>query len=336
MLIVVGLDSFDSDYYRSVSTQQIDSLAERGHLEPFEELGPNELYTPILWPSILAGEHPHTLFPEYYEDSDDTPENKRSAYFERLLDSRIFQIPHDMAARNLSASQKDRLYKYLDRAGIERNTTKIDTIAEEAFQFYQPVFSKSESYNLISLPGYNEDKNNKKLKQMMENPTAENGDFSVSSDATTFERLAAKDDMDRLIRLLQSIQSRKYDFIFTHFFGLDPIQHVWRTDSEMMERWYLLYDNFVRQIMNELGDDDTLVVLSDHGMEAEGVHSRRAFYASTKELWPAETRSMIDVKDVLQEELENHIGESSTDEITDPTLSEASREHLEDLGYFSE
>lgn len=65
MLVVLGLDSWDHKRYQQLDTPIVDGLDEQTELEPFDGLSRGELVTQVLWPSMLIGESPKTLFPEW-------------------------------------------------------------------------------------------------------------------------------------------------------------------------------------------------------------------------------------------------------------------------------
>lgn len=192
--------------------------------------------------------------------------------------------------------------------------------------------------HVISVPGINEDDINRELKDMIAPETSKSSqDFSgyePLTDVTKFERKALSADADRLIRVLNAIRSRKYDFVICHFFSLDVVQHVWANTPSMMNRWYGIYDDFVGQIQQELFEDDTLVLVSDHGMEKEGIHSKHAFYASTNKIWSDDHRKMEDLKTALELELKTHSYSDQSQVDPKTHITEDTRNHLSDLGYF--
>lgn len=73
MIVILGFDSFDGHRVQSVDTPTINDMTESGVMRTFESLEPSELMTTVLWPSLLAGDHPKHLYPEYYES--DSPFN---------------------------------------------------------------------------------------------------------------------------------------------------------------------------------------------------------------------------------------------------------------------
>jgi len=111
------------------------------------------------------------------------------------------------------------------------------------------------------------------------------------------------------------------------------IQHVWADNLSQLERWYGIYDDYVGNVRRTATDNDTVVVVSDHGMESDGIHSKRAFYACDKPLWDAKHRRMEELKTCLASEIPVH---SASDRMksNEVRISQEARTHLSDLGYF--
>jgi hypothetical protein len=100
-----------------------------------------------------------------------------------------------------------------------------------------------------------------------------------------------------------------------------------------MRRWYGLYDDIVGRVECALADEDTILLVSDHGMKASGVDSRRAFYACSKLIWNSHEWRLPDLRSVLEKELRSHdVGQN--DSGTSQTINRESRDHVEQLGYF--
>ncbi|GAA0297106.1 alkaline phosphatase family protein [Halarchaeum salinum] len=119
-----------------------------------------------------------------------------------------------------------------------------------------------------------------------------------------------------------------------HIHYPDATGHAYCEDRESLRRAYERTGEFVAEIVAALGEDDELLVLSDHGMvvdwyaDAEdrgmesGGHSWRAFAGSTCESVP---ESILDVRE--------WVDEHATSARSDREEFDIDEERLRDLGY---
>lgn len=331
MLVVVGLDSLDADTidcYETPAIDQIRAEGEGGKMETPVGLARNELNTQLLWPSMLVGENPKDLFPSYYEDDSQTTKHWNLP----LLSNSLAQWIEQEVSNIASSDAKRRLKQLLAQFGFEKEHIGENKLAETS-----SLLDTADAAHLISVPGINEDDINRNLKDMIapKSTCSNRNGYEPSGDITAFERKALSGDADRLIRFLNAIASRRHDFVMCHFFSLDLVQHVWADTPAKLKRWYGLYDDFVNRVRQTLSEDDTLVLVSDHGMETEGVHSKRAFYASNKRLWGDTPRKMEEVREVLESELQRHSPDDSNRKNDTPHITSETKDHLSKLGYFS-
>lgn len=326
MIVVIGLDSIDAARIKSCHTPNIDKIisdGEGGRMDPGDGLTSDELITQVLWPSLLAGRHPKELFPSYYESQ--VTETKR--WDNPLLDRAISRRIEERLARILPREAKEGLKRYASKVGFSKSH-----IGDNQLEKNGSLLDTAKAPGLISIPGVNEDSTNADLKRMI-SPQSGTGEYQPTVDMVDFERACLRADSDRLIRTLEAVSSRQYDFLMSHFFSVDLVQHVWADTPGKMERWYGFYDDFVGRVRDELDPDDVLVVISDHGMETSGIHSRRAFYACSKQIWDEDERKLPEFRGVIETELVNHtIDRDETRKKV--TVKKETRDHLEHLGYF--
>lgn len=206
------------------------------------------------------------------------------------------------------------------------------TVGKEHLDSRSSVLDAASDPYLISIPGVNEDMRNYELTEMMDTPNGKDiSDAELDVTPESYERRAFELDSAHLAETLQAI-NRGHDLVWAHFAGMDFIQHMFADSERLMQRWYKFYDNITEQVLAELGEADTLVVVSDHGMEESGLHSTRAFFGSTTPLWGETPAEMESLRSVLERELHNHETKAETDELT-LQLSEETESHLENLGY---
>lgn len=118
-----------------------------------------------------------------------------------------------------------------------------------------------------------------------------------------------------------------------HVHALDVFGHAHATELDELERLYRRVAEFVEDLRAALGEDDDLLILSDHGILNEaldegtdrdfGDHSFRAFVSSTRE--DPLPESVFDVKDWVEDRL--------TETGTEHSELDMPEEQLRQLGY---
>lgn len=115
-----------------------------------------------------------------------------------------------------------------------------------------------------------------------------------------------------------------------HVHMLDHMGHLYAERPDKLRRAYEDVDALVGWLQEAV---DTLIVISDHGMQSSqlddsdpGVHSWRSFVAATG-TYDALPESVLDVNDWILELVSDEINNQTT------TTADAPTEHLQDLGY---
>lgn len=115
----------------------------------------------------------------------------------------------------------------------------------------------------------------------------------------------------------------------THIHVLDVLGHLHYDDEERYREVYENVDERVGELRAALGEDDELLILSDHGMEATwlddedpGTHSWRAIASTTVDSPPEHA---LDVREWVEEHVET-VDAAGTE-------ADIPEEHLKELGY---
>lgn len=140
---------------------------------------------------------------------------------------------------------------------------------------------------------------------------------------------------------------RDYDLIFVWLSHIDTIGHLAPlTQSGWQERAYNRAAQKTQFINESLGEEDTLVCVSDHGLQ-NGKHTHNAFLSSTDEVVLNETQSVIDLRSALDSVTPssgNLIGLNDYPDIrsefryensSDRQTADQIHAQLEELGYLS-
>lgn len=158
----------------------------------------------------------------------------------------------------------------------------------------------------------------------------------VTSDPGEFYERAMEMSMIRIARVRRALRSKGYELVFGYTSGLDLVGHVAYAEPGLQRRAYGELDDFVGELRGDLGEDDELLLVSDHGLQ-EGEHTEEAVVASTSEELIRDVESVLDVKGAIEAELRRNDheppGKESMQPIGTGEKGQEVREHLEDLGY---
>jgi hypothetical protein len=142
--------------------------------------------------------------------------------------------------------------------------------------------------------------------------------------------------MVRIAMTRRALRSREYELVFGYTSGLDLIGHVAYQSPGMQAAAYDELDDFVGELRSDIGPDDELVLVSDHGLQ-EGVHTDEAIVTSTNPTFVDRVDSVLDVRAAIDAELAGADHVPSPREFEkgtgDEEGAEVVREQLEDLGY---
>jgi len=158
----------------------------------------------------------------------------------------------------------------------------------------------------------------------------------MTSDPGEFYELCMEMSMVRIARTRRALRSRRYELVFGYTSGLDLIGHVSYAEPGLQERAYEELDDFVGELRGDIGDNDELLLVSDHGLQ-EGEHTEEAVVSATSERLVEDIDSVLDVRDAVERELRETDHEPEAKEsrgrIGGGKKGQEVKEHLEDLGY---
>ncbi len=247
-IIVIGLDGATWDL--------IKPWADEGKLPTFKYLMENGAWgvlestipplSPSAWVSIYTGCKPskHGIF--------GFVKRKEDSYFYRPISSKDVKKPT--------------VWEILSEYGLR-------SIVINALFMYPPKPINGVIITGLGTPSKNSDfvypKSYKEL--ILKNFPKYDVDFNedlllVSSEAEEFIN-RIKEVTSEQIRLTEYfIKNEQWDFLFSIFRALDVIQHYFWNDQKLIFEFYKIFDNFLKDLMNDLkGDNFVLFVVSDHG-----------------------------------------------------------------------
>lgn len=320
-VVVLGIDALDPELVDPESHPNL-TLDRYETIETINSSS-GEPSTHELWPTIITGLPPE----EHGLQLDDGVawENPLLAFASRISD---YVLPDSIQTR---------LGAWL-----------LNTTSEDAFRvpasYYDgtasTVFDGIESL-AIGIPNYvtdpdSEDREHQLRRQMgtlfERDPDAKGG--HTSSDVREFYERCLEMAMIRIARVRRGLRGRKHELVFGYTSGLDLIGHVTHSRPEVQARAYDELDDFVGELRADLGDDDVLMLVSDHGLQ-DGLHTEEAMIASSDPNMIDGVESVLDIRDAIESAIAETIQKSQMrwEQSSATVESEAVRKQLEDLGY---
>jgi len=323
VLVVLGIDALDPELVDSSSHPNLTLDSHR----PIETIvsSSGEPSTHELWPTIITGLEPddHGLT---LEDGV-AWENPLLAAGSRLAD---FVLPDRLqsaiGAWLLTNTEQDAFRVPASYYADNGLTTVFDGRAATA----------------IGVPNYvtdpdSEDREHTLRRQMGElferDPEARGG--HTSADPERFYEQCLEMAMIRIARTRRGLRSRRHELVFGYTSGLDLIGHVAYDRPGLQTAAYRELDEFVGELRADLGADDELLLVSDHGLQ-DGLHTDTAMVAATAERLSSDIGSVTDVRAAIEAELadgRHRPAPRSFGEAAGDNAGETVRDHLDDLGY---
>ena len=93
----------------------------------------------------------------------------------------------------------------------------------------------------------------------------------------------------------------EWDLFMQYFFVLDAVQHVFYNNLKKIAKFYIMFDEFVGKVREEIDDDTLLLIVSDHGQK-KGIHTNYGFYSVNKPLG-LKNPKLIDFRWIIEEML---------------------------------
>ncbi|WP_135363167.1 alkaline phosphatase family protein [Halosimplex halophilum] len=325
-LVVLGVDALDPDLVDADAHPNL-TLAAHGAIGTIDSHA-GEPSTHELWPTIITGLPPSEHGLELGDDG-------------VAWGNPVLEFGSAVADYLLPDSLQTRLGAWL--------LTNTDTDAFRTPATYYAdnglttVFDGREA-EPIGVPNYvvdpdSEDREHalrRSLGDLFErDPEATGG--HTSSDPETFYEQCMEMAMIRVARARRAYRGGRHELVFAYTSGLDLIGHVTYDRPELQRAAYDELDEFVGELRADLGDDDELLLVSDHGLQ-DGVHTHEAMVAATDGSLVESIESVTDVRAAIDAELDG------TDHSGTPTHRPAAgegggvggdrvKEQLEDLGY---
>jgi hypothetical protein len=320
-VVVFGIDALDPELVEAERHPNL-TLAAHDAIETITSVA-GEPSTHELWPTLITGLRPE----EHGLQLDDGV-----AWQNPLL-----RAGSSAADYVLPAGVQTRLGAWL------LNNTDEDAFRTPATYYAErdiPTLLDGEDRLAIGIPNYvvdpdTEDREHQLRTQMGElferDPEATGG--HTSADPAEFYEQCMEMAMIRTARVRRGLRGRRYELVFGYTSGLDLIGHVSHDRPALQERAYDELDEFVGELCDDLGEDDELVLISDHGLQ-DGLHTEQAMIAATDPGVVDAVAGVCDLRAAVEDLLADGTHTPDDRETASGGVdSEAVRQQLEDLGY---
>lgn len=155
-----------------------------------------------------------------------------------------------------------------------------------------------------------------------------------SADPTAFYNSCLEMAMVRVARCRAALRAREYELVFGYTSAMDLVGHIAYQAPGMQAAIYDALDEFVGELRADLGPEDELLLVSDHGLQ-DGVHTTEAMVAATDPAIVEDVAAVTDLKAAVDRQLDavDHRPTGHEFAIDEAADGAAVREQLEDLGY---
>lgn len=326
-VVVLGIDALDPDLLEQYEFPNL-RLTETKRISTISSTANNEPSTHELWPTIITGLPPE----EHGIQLDDG----------LSWENPILRIGSRVGGKVLPNSVRVRLGAWLLDNTDEGNFRGPASYYEK--HGIPTVFDDVEA-KPIGIPNYvvdrdDDDREHELRKNMGDLFQLDLDDDTehhhVTSDPNEFYELCLEMSMIRIARVRRALRSERYELVFGYTSGLDLVGHIAYAEPGLQRRAYNEFDDFVGELRNDLGEDDELILVSDHGLQS-GEHTDEAAISATNTQLIENVDGVLDIKSCIEAELARHNHQPDGKDPIDPIGSEEGsnevREHLEDLGY---
>lgn len=323
-VVVLGWDGLDPDLLREFGVEGSFGAVREIETVVNRELG--KPHTWELWPSIITGQHPdeHGIHAEeYIEDSWSNPLVRWAAKLSTPLPDWI-RWRAGRIVRDAGATIDFETQEYYEVNGF---STVFDGRASYAVGVPNYRSLVDDAHGLVCDRGA-------ALAEYMATETVdgETRRRPTVSPMRFMERIEA--DAAEKLALTRAAITQDYDLVFVWLAYVDTAGHVAPTVADprgWMQHTYETTAQYTDFIKNTLTKDDTLLCVSDHGLQ-DGEHTETACISS----WPHDhtdgVESVLDVAARIDELAPQSQSSRECFENSDGVAGEV-RERLEDLGY---
>jgi hypothetical protein len=313
-LIVLGIDALDAGLVEEWDIEEL-KLEQHKEIETFS-YGKDQPFTVEVWPSIATGLTP---------DEHGVSEHSTGEW------STILNPFFNIASRFLSDSVRKGLGSILESIGFTHDY-ELPEVDEDTFM-------DGENRTVHNWPSVS---NNEELKEMWNVATLKSLEEDMYKISILNRKVFGKGAEQ--FGWAREMLNHNLELAAVHIHTLDILGHAYSTPNinykgrsdgkkniDNLCEAYERVGDFVDEIVDSMGDNDELLIISDHGMkntcidnEEFGKHSYRAYAATTIDCeLPS---SVLDYKEWIEDNVSD-IESDSNEKIDMPT------EQLKDLGY---
>ena len=283
-VIILGIDAIEYDL---IEKWDLKNLKQKEYGKTILPLLPGqEPATEIIWPCFITGKEPEKMG---YSSL-----NIYSKFLKRFIPL-ISPILNKLLINNKrGGTQKIQLRGsalyisiiLLKKIGLIHKPTKEDIKAEtifdnkkiKSFHLHIPILDKDD------FPRYRKDIVNI-ISEKMNHPI--------------IEMKQKKEFNQRSKEVFNYIKNDNWQLFMQYFYVLDGVQHIFYRNHKKIAQFYLMFDEFIKKVIEQIDDDTLILIVSDHGVK-KGIHTPYGFYSVNKKLG-LKNPKLVDFRDIIEE-----------------------------------
>ncbi len=252
-------------------------------LTEFKQHSPTgEPFTPVIWSSFITGKMPdQTGITIERVDSNSIVDTAKRLVFRFNLTDRIVDA---LSIRRWEIAKRMRRLTH-SKFAHARGVKQAWETDEEYYRKMKlkTIFDFSRKPAIVAMPAFKSSEHtaaketHAAVKKTWERFTK--GEITGAEFLQKETRLFEK-EIDEALVLLK----KEWDLFVFYTKTLDYVGHFFAWNTKAMWLFYERADKFIEEIENRVRGDAFILVISDHGMQRNGVHSDHAFYSTNTSL----------------------------------------------------
>ena len=94
------------------------------------------------------------------------------------------------------------------------------------------------------------------------------------------------------------IKKNNWQLFMQYFYVLDGVQHIFYRNHKKIAKFYLMFDEFIKNICEIIDNNTLLLIVSDHGVK-KGLHTSYGFYSVNMKLG-LKNPKLIDFREIIE------------------------------------
>jgi predicted AlkP superfamily phosphohydrolase/phosphomutase len=276
---IIAIDALEFDLVHSFFCENL-KQKEYGKIDQseFKKYSPTgEPFTPVVWSSFITGKMPEqTGILIKRKQGNSIIETAKRAIFRSNITDKLVDMLSIRKWGWIKKIRKKTRSRFAHTSGVRQAWNTNEEYYKK--KNLETIFDFSESPEIIAMPAYRSYEQTtakethtevKKTWQKFTKGEISGAEF-IQRELEFFEK-----EIDEAFAILQG----KWDLFVFYTKMIDYVGHFFAWNKKTMWLFYSRVETFIEEIQNRFGEDTFILVISDHGMQGNGVHSDHAFYS---------------------------------------------------------